>query len=87
MAEIVETLAGIFGIAGKHGTDFPTDEYHQHAVLADLLTVGTHLPGKAFNEMTLVYAGDARNNMGQLHAGSAALTVGSPSGRAKSLLA
>ena len=28
------------------------------------MTMQEHLPGKAFNEMTLVYAGDARNNMG-----------------------
>ncbi|XNM56984.1 hypothetical protein ACLK1Z_24430 [Escherichia coli] len=34
-----------------------------------------HLPGKAFNEMTLVYAGDARNNMGNSMLEAAALTV------------
>ncbi len=33
-----------------------------------------HLPGKAFNEMTLVYAGDARNNMGNSMLEAAALT-------------
>ena len=32
-----------------------------------------HLPGKAFNEMTLVYAGDARNNMGNSMLEAAAL--------------
>jgi ornithine carbamoyltransferase len=33
-----------------------------------------HLPGKAFNDMTLVYAGDARNNMGNSMLEAAALT-------------
>lgn len=33
-----------------------------------------HLPGKTFNEMTLVYAGDARNNMGNSMLEAAALT-------------
>ncbi|MCS5781724.1 hypothetical protein LNP24_22885 [Klebsiella pneumoniae subsp. pneumoniae] len=33
-----------------------------------------HLPGKAFNQMTLVYAGDARNNMGNSMLEAAALT-------------
>ena len=32
-----------------------------------------HLPGKAFNQMTLVYAGDARNNMGNSMLEAAAL--------------
>lgn len=32
-----------------------------------------HLPGKSFNEMTLVYAGDARNNMGHSMLEAAAL--------------
>jgi hypothetical protein len=31
-------------------------------LLADLLTMQEHLPGKAFNEMTLVYAGDAQQH-------------------------
>jgi ornithine carbamoyltransferase len=43
-------------------------------LLADLLTMQEHLPGKAFNEMTLVYAGDARNNMGNSMLEAAALT-------------
>ncbi len=41
-----------------------TNEFHPTQLLADLLTMKEHLPGKAFNQMTLVYAGDARNNMG-----------------------
>lgn len=45
-----------------------------HPLLADLLTMQEHLPGKAFNEMTLVYTGDARNNMGNSMLEAAALT-------------
>ena len=51
-----------------------TDEFHPTQLLADLLTMQEHLPGKAFNEMTLVYAGDARNNMGNSMLEAAALT-------------
>lgn len=47
-----------------------------------------HLPGKAFNEMTLVYAGDARNNMGNSMLEAAALhRSGFASGRATGMLA
>lgn len=81
--EIVETLAEYSGVPVWNGL---TDEYHPTQLLADLLTMQEHLPGKAFNEMTLVYAGDARNNMGNSMLEAAALT-GLPSGRAKSLLA
>ncbi|EMA8639491.1 ornithine carbamoyltransferase [Cronobacter malonaticus] len=59
--EIVETLAQFAGVPVWNGL---TDEFHPTQLLADLLTMQEHLPGKAFNEMTLVYAGDARNNMG-----------------------
>ena len=46
-----------------------------------------HLPGKTFNEMTLVYAGDARNNMGNSMLGSCgAYRSGFASGRAKGML-
>lgn len=51
-----------------------TDEFHPTQLLADLLTMQEYLPGKAFNEMTLVYAGDARNNMGNSMLEAAALT-------------
>ena len=51
-----------------------TNEFHPTQLLADLLTMQEHLPGKAFNEMTLVYAGDARNNMGNSMLEAAALT-------------
>ncbi|STI70974.1 ornithine carbamoyltransferase [Escherichia coli] len=47
-----------------------------------------HLPGKPFNEMTLVYAGDARNNMGNSDARSCgAYRSGFASGRATGMLA
>ncbi|STW09723.1 ornithine carbamoyltransferase [Klebsiella grimontii] len=51
-----------------------TNEFHPTQLLADLLTMQEHLPGKAFNQMTLVYAGDARNNMGNSMLEAAALT-------------
>ncbi|MBF4663645.1 ornithine carbamoyltransferase [Cronobacter malonaticus] len=68
--EIVETLAEFAGVPVWNGL---TDEFHPTQLLADLLTMQEHLPGKAFNEMTLVYAGDARNNMGNSMLEAAAL--------------
>lgn len=70
--EIVETLAEYAGVPVWNGL---TNEFHPTQLLADLLTMQEHLPGKAFNEMTLVYAGDARNNMGNSMLEAAALTV------------
>ena len=69
--EVVETLAEYSGVPVWNGL---TDEFHPTQLLADLLTMQEHLPGKAFNEMTLVYAGDARNNMGNSMLEAAALT-------------
>nr|WP_318383194.1 ornithine carbamoyltransferase [uncultured Enterobacter sp.] len=68
--EIVETLAEFAGVPVWNGL---TNEFHPTQLLADLLTLQEHLPGKAFNEMTLVYAGDARNNMGNSMLEAAAL--------------
>ncbi|EOW6729850.1 ornithine carbamoyltransferase [Cronobacter malonaticus] len=68
--EIVETLAQYAGVPVWNGL---TDEFHPTQLLADLLTMQEHLPGNAFNEMTLVYAGDARNNMGNSMLEAAAL--------------
>jgi len=59
--EIVEALAEFAGVPVWNGL---TNEFHPTQLLADLLTMQEHLPGKALSEMTLVYAGDARNNMG-----------------------
>ena len=69
--EVVETLAEYAGVPVWNGL---TNEFHPTQLLADLLTMQEHLPGKAFNEMTLVYAGDARNNMGNSMLEAAALT-------------
>ncbi|QIU91484.1 ornithine carbamoyltransferase [Yokenella regensburgei] len=69
--EIVETLAEFSGVPVWNGL---TNEFHPTQLLADLLTMQEHLPGKSFNEMTLVYAGDARNNMGNSMLEAAALT-------------
>ncbi|SFR08939.1 ornithine carbamoyltransferase [Enterobacter sp. kpr-6] len=68
--EIVETLAEFAGVPVWNGL---TNEFHPTQLLADLLTMQEQLPGKAFNEMTLVYAGDARNNMGNSMLEAAAL--------------
>ncbi len=68
--EIVETLAEYAGVPVWNGL---TNEFHPTQLMADLLTMQEHLPGKAFNEMTLVYAGDARNNMGNSMLEAAAL--------------
>lgn len=67
----VEALAEHAGVPVWNGL---TNEFHPTQLLADLLTMKEHLPGKAFNQMTLVYAGDARNNMGNSMLEAAALT-------------
>ncbi|MEF9889794.1 ornithine carbamoyltransferase [Citrobacter sp.] len=69
--DIVETLAEYAGVPVWNGL---TNEFHPTQLLADLLTMQEHLPGKAFNEMVLVYTGDARNNMGNSMLEAAALT-------------
>ena len=69
--EVVETLAQYAGVPVWNGL---TNEFHPTQLLADLMTMQEHLPGKAFNEMTLVYAGDAHNNMGNSMLEAAALT-------------
>ncbi|WP_312269343.1 ornithine carbamoyltransferase [Pseudescherichia sp.] len=68
--EIVEALAEFAGVPVWNGL---TNEFHPTQLLADLLTMQEHLPGKALSEMTLVYAGDARNNMGNSMLEAAAL--------------
>lgn len=69
--EVVETLAQFAGVPVWNGL---TNEFHPTQLLADLLTMQEQLPGKTFQEMTLVYAGDARNNMGNSMLEAAALT-------------
>ncbi len=69
--EIVETLAQFAGVPVWNGL---TNEYHPTQLLADLLTMQEHLPGKSLSQMTLAYVGDARNNMGNSMLEAAALT-------------
>lgn len=59
--EIVATLAQYAGVPVWNGL---TTEFHPTQLLADLLTMQEHLPEKPLQAMTLVYVGDARNNMG-----------------------
>ncbi len=66
--EIVEELGAHAGVPVWNGL---TDEFHPTQVLADFLTIIEH-SNKPLNEVTLVYLGDARNNMGNsLMVGSA----------------
>lgn len=46
---VVETLAEYAGVPVWNGL---TNEFHPTQLLADLLTMQEHLPGKAFNQMT-----------------------------------
>lgn len=68
---LVETLAEYAGVPVWNGL---TNAFHPTQLLADLLTMQEHLPECAFSDMTLVYAGDARNNMGNTMLEAAALT-------------
>lgn len=56
----VEALAKYAGVPIWNGL---TDMYHPTQILADFLTVKEHV-FKPFNKIKFVYAGDARNNMG-----------------------
>ena len=58
--EIVEELGKYAGVPVWNGL---TTEFHPTQILADFLTAKEHL-NKPFNEMTFVYVGDGRNNMG-----------------------
>ncbi len=58
--ETVEELARYAGVPVWNGL---TDLYHPTQILADFMTLEEHCP-KPLNKMKLVYAGDARNNMG-----------------------
>lgn len=56
----VEELARYSGVPVWNGL---TNEFHPTQILADLLTVREH-SSKPFSQITFVYLGDARNNMG-----------------------
>ena len=58
--ETVEDLARYSGVPVWNGL---TDLYHPTQILADFLTVMEHC-NKPLNKVKFVYAGDARNNMG-----------------------
>ncbi|WJV52262.1 ornithine carbamoyltransferase [Prodigiosinella aquatilis] len=58
---IVEELARFAGVPVWNGL---TDEFHPTQILADLMTVLEHAPGKQLNQLSFAYLGDARNNMG-----------------------
>ena len=58
--EIVESLAEHSRVPVWNGL---TNEYHPTQILADLMTIEESVD-KPLNEVKLVYAGDARNNMG-----------------------
>ncbi|WP_145509036.1 ornithine carbamoyltransferase [Yersinia alsatica] len=68
--QVVETLAEFAGVPVWNGL---TNEFHPTQLLADLLTMQEHLPGKPLSEMKFAYLGDARNNMGNTMLEAAAL--------------
>lgn len=68
---LVETLEEYASVPLWNGL---TNEFHPTQLLADLLTMQVPLPERAFNDMTMIYAGDARNNMGNTMLEAAALT-------------
>ncbi len=58
--DTVESLAKHSGVSVWNGL---TDLYHPTQILADFLTITEHV-AKPLNKVKFVYAGDARNNMG-----------------------
>ncbi|GAB7258630.1 MULTISPECIES: ornithine carbamoyltransferase [Dickeya] len=58
---IVEELARFAGVPVWNGL---TDEFHPTQILADLMTMLEHSPGKQLGQLAFAYLGDARNNMG-----------------------
>ncbi|WP_030020830.1 ornithine carbamoyltransferase [Streptomyces monomycini] len=58
---VVEELAAYAGVPVFNGL---TDEWHPTQMLADVLTIKEHAPGRPLSEITLAYLGDARYNMG-----------------------
>ncbi|MDI6426503.1 ornithine carbamoyltransferase [Cronobacter dublinensis] len=59
--EIVEELGAFAGVPVWNGL---TNEFHPTQILADLMTMLEHAPGKTLRELRFAYLGDARNNMG-----------------------
>ena len=59
--DIVEELGQFAGVPVWNGL---TNEFHPTQILADLMTMLEHAPGKTLPELSFAYLGDARNNMG-----------------------
>lgn len=59
--DIVEELGAFAGVPVWNGL---TNEFHPTQILADLMTMLEHAPGKRLNDLSFAYLGDARNNMG-----------------------
>lgn len=59
--QIVEELGQYAGVPVWNGL---TNEFHPTQILADLMTMLEHAPGKTLPELSFAYLGDARNNMG-----------------------
>ncbi|MGY5958702.1 ornithine carbamoyltransferase [Kosakonia sp. BK9b] len=58
---IVEELGQYAGVPVWNGL---TNEFHPTQILADLMTMLEHAPGKSLQDLSFAYLGDARNNMG-----------------------
>ncbi|EOC0419145.1 ornithine carbamoyltransferase [Cronobacter malonaticus] len=58
---IVEELGEFAGVPVWNGL---TNEFHPTQILADLMTMLEHSPGKTLPQIRFAYLGDARNNMG-----------------------
>ncbi|WP_226574396.1 ornithine carbamoyltransferase [Mangrovibacter yixingensis] len=58
---IVEELGKYAGVPVWNGL---TNEFHPTQILADLMTMQEHTPGRALKDIAFAYLGDARNNMG-----------------------
>ncbi|ELQ6243209.1 ornithine carbamoyltransferase [Cronobacter sakazakii] len=58
---IVEELGEFAGVPVWNGL---TNEFHPTQILADLMTMLEHSPGKTLQQIRFAYLGDARNNMG-----------------------
>ncbi|MDZ7322666.1 ornithine carbamoyltransferase [Kosakonia sacchari] len=59
--QIVEELGQYAGVPVWNGL---TNEFHPTQILADLMTMLEHAPGKRLPDLRFAYLGDARNNMG-----------------------
>ena len=59
--EHVDQLAELSGVPVWNGL---TDDWHPTQMLADQLTMIEHGGGRALNEMSIAFLGDARNNVG-----------------------